>query len=77
VPRRSDPEQTIRRLCAVWAASKGIPIPASKGEKPNVVEFEHWLKQNDYGHLLNSHAVSGSGHDIQRWFNEEFERQSP
>jgi hypothetical protein len=76
VPRRSDPEQTIRRLCAVWAASKGIPIPASKGESPSVVEFEQWLKQNDYGHLLNSSAVSGSGHDIQRWFNEEFERQS-
>jgi len=71
--RKSDPEQTVRRLCAVWAASKGIPIPA-RGERPNVAEFQRWLEENDYGHLLNSHTVSGVSNDIQRWFDEEFKR---
>jgi hypothetical protein len=71
VSRRTNPEQTIRRLCAVWAASKGISMP---GERPDVREFERWLEQNGYGHLLNSHTVSGARNDIQRWFNEEFKR---
>jgi hypothetical protein len=72
VPRRTDPEHTIRRLCAVWAACRGILTPDS-GERPNFAEFERWLEQNDYGYLLNPHTLSGARNDIRRWFNEVFE----
>jgi hypothetical protein len=70
--KKSEPEQTIRRLCAVWAASKGISIPA-RGKGPNFIEFERWLADNDYGHLLDGLSMSGARNDVRRWFNDEFD----
>jgi hypothetical protein len=63
---RADHSPTMRGL-----GCKEISI---SGERPDVREFERWLEQNGYGHLLNSHTVSGARNDIQRWFNEEFKR---
>lgn len=67
---KSNPEQTVRRLCGVWAARNAINGDGVR-ELPDFVEFKQWLEKNGYEHLLSSSSVSGSGNDVERWFNEE------
>jgi hypothetical protein len=69
--KTSDLKATVRRLCAVWASTKRFDIRAPT-ERPSFTEFSEWLRENGYGHLLNSHSLSGAANDIERWFNDEF-----
>jgi hypothetical protein len=71
---RKVPFTRYNRLAIVAAPWSSPFVSRRSNPEQTIREFERWLEQNGYGHLLNSHTVSGARNDIQRWFNEEFKR---